>query len=84
MGRRDSNENALNDIWGLTHNKNHSWSWTRAPITDNELLTPRYNHSIVFYGTLMIIIGGRSNKNYNGTLPIQVFDNNKKDIIMIS
>ena len=80
FGGRDSNENALNDIWGLTHNKNHSWSWTRAPITDNELLKPRYNHSIVFYGTLMIIIGGRSNKNYNGTLPIQVFDNNKKDI----
>ena len=84
FGGRDSNENALNDIWGLTHNKNHSWSWTRAPITDNELLKPRYNHSIVFYGTLMIIIGGRSNKNYNGTLHIQVFDNNKKDIIMIS
>ncbi len=80
FGGRDSNENPLNDIWGLSHNKDNSWSWTRAPITDNELLKPRYNHSIVFYGSLMIIIGGRNNKNYHGILPIQVFDTNKNDI----
>ena len=60
--------------------RDNSYSWTRVPISDNELLRPRYNHSVSFYGNLMIIIGGRSNKNHNGILPIQVFDTSKNDI----
>ena len=80
FGGRDSNENPLNDIWYLSKQRDNSYSWTRVPISDNELLRPRYNHSVSFYGNLMIIIGGRSNKNHNGILPIQVFDTSKNDI----
>ena len=79
FGGRDSNENPLNDIWGLTRHRDGSWSWTQAPI-NNELLKPRYNHSVVFYGTLMIIIGGRGHRSHNSILPIQVFDTSKNDI----
>jgi len=81
FGGRDSNENPLNDIWGLTRHRDGSWTWNKAPINDNNLIKARYNHSVVFYGTLMIIIGGRGHKNnHNGILPIQVFDTSKNDI----
>ena len=81
FGGRDSNENPLNDIWGLTRHRDGSWTWNKAPINDNNLIIARYNHSVVFYGSLMIIIGGRSHRNnLNGILPIQVFDTSENDI----
>ena len=81
FGGRDSNENPLNDIWGLTRHRDGTWTWNKAPINDNNLIIARYNHSVVFYGSLMIIIGGRSHRNNpNGILPIQVFDTSENDI----
>ena len=80
FGGRDINENPLNDIWGLILNRDGTWSWKRAPITDNELIKPRYNHSVVFDGSLMIIIGGRSYRNQSNPLPIQVYDTSKNDV----
>ena len=80
FGGRDSNENPLNDIWGLILHRDGTWSWKRAPITDNELIKPRYNHSVVFDGSLMIIIGGRGHINQSSPLPIQVYDTSKNDV----
>ena len=80
FGGRDSNENPLNDIWFLIHHRDGTWNWKKAPITDNELLKPRYNHSVVFDDTLMIIIGGRGHRKQINLLPIQVYDISKNDI----
>ena len=38
FGGRDSNENPLNDIWGLTRHRDGSWTWNKAPINDNNLI----------------------------------------------
>lgn len=74
FGGRDSNENPLNDIWGLSLNDDGSWSWNRGIIKNNDEMTSRYNHSMVFYQELMIIIGGRGHHSNNGPLPTEVYN----------
>jgi len=34
----------------------------------------RYNQFCVFYGSLMILIGGKNNKRNNDIIPIDVYD----------
>ena len=79
FGGRDSNKKPLNDIYGLRRHRNGSWTWTKAEINNN-LLIARYNHSVVIYDNLMIIIGGKGNNTNIFTLPIQVFDINTSQI----
>ena len=74
FGGRDSNENPLNDIWGLSLNEDDSWSWNRGVIKNNDEMTPRYNHSMVFYNELMIILGGRGHHSNNVPLPTEVYN----------
>ena len=74
FGGRDSNENPLNDVWILELNKKGDWNWERAFVKNNEELAPRYNHSMVFYNQLMIIIGGRGHNSNNIPLITQVYD----------
>ena len=74
FGGRDSNENPLNDVWILELNKEGDWNWERAFVKNNEELAPRYNHSMVFYNQLMIIIGGRGHNSNNIPLITQVYD----------
>ena len=74
FGGRDSNENPLNDVWILELNKEWDWNWERAFVKNNEELAPRYNHSMVFYNQLMIIIGGRGHNSNNIPLITQVYD----------
>ena len=74
FGGRDSNENPLNDIWILELNKEGSWNWTRAFVKNSDELFPRYNHSMIFYNDLMIIIGGRGHNSNNLPLLTQVYD----------
>ena len=82
FGGRDSNEKPLNDIWGLTRHRDGNWSWSKAELKDGYEMRPRYNHSMVFYNGLMIILGGRgyhSNSNGNNPLPIEVFNTETND-----
>ena len=74
FGGRDSNENPLNDIWMLELNKEGIWNWSRAFVKNNDELFPRYNHSMIFYNDLMIIIGGRGHNSNNIPLFTQVYD----------
>ena len=62
FGGRDSNENPLNDIWRLSFDE-ETWSWNRGIIKSNDEIIPRYNHSMIFYNELMIILGGRGQAN---------------------
>ena len=75
FGGRDSNENPLNDIWGLSLNQDGQWSWNRGIIKNNDEIFPRYNHSMVFYNELMVIIGGRGHhSNNNAPLPTEIYN----------
>ena len=77
FGGRDSNEKPLNDIWGLTRHRDGNWTWSKAEFKDGYEMKPRYNHSMVFYNGLMIVLGGRglhSIYNGNNPLPIEVFN----------
>ena len=74
FGGRDSNENPLNDIWILGLNNKGDWNWERAFVKNNDEIIPRYNHSMIFYNQLMLIIGGRGQNSNNFTLLTQVYD----------
>ena len=80
FGGRDSNEEPLNDIWGLIKHRNGNWSWEKAETKGEYQLTPRYNHSMVFYNELMIIIGGKSNSNGNNSLPLEIFNTSNNEV----
>ena len=81
FGGRDSNEKPLNDIWGLTKHRDGKWSWSKAELRDGYEMKPRYNHSMVFYNGLMIVLGGRGYHSPNGNnhLPIEVFNTETND-----
>ena len=75
FGGRDSEEKPLNDIWGLIKHRDGTWSWSNAEVKNGYQMKPRYNHSMVFYNELMIIIGGRGYSNGNNNqIPIEVFN----------
>ena len=74
FGGRDSNENPLNDIWILDLDKEGKWSWSKAFVKNSEEIVPRYNHSMIFYKDLIIIIGGRGHNSNNIPLVTQVYD----------
>ena len=81
FGGRDSNENPLNDIWGLIKHRNGNWSWEKAEIKGQNKLQPRYNHSMVFYNEYMIIIGGKGLiSSGNNALPIEVFNTASNEV----
>ena len=71
FGGRASDNNPLNDSWGLRKHRNGAWDWVRAP--EKTSPTARYQHSGLFIGSLMLVIGGKTN-NINETLPLEVFD----------
>jgi protein phosphatase len=63
FGGRTSAQSALNDTWGLRKHKDGRLDWVRAPIKQGcEPPSPRYQHSLLFLGTLMLVVGGRNNQ----------------------
>lgn len=74
FGGRTSDQSALNDIWGLRRHRNGSWDWLRAPYKTNKALpSPRYQHSSLFVGSTLIVLGGRTNQ-VGESVPIDVYD----------
>lgn len=74
FGGRNAEQVSLNDSWGLRRHRNDSWDWLKAPYKTGTL-TPvaRYQHSAVFIGSAMLIIGGRTG-NAMKTLPLEIYD----------
>ena len=77
VGGRSEKDNALNDVWMLYKGNNKKFYWKLCNENNNKNnntnLIGRYNHNIVLFGSLLILIGGR-NKFYNDPLDIEVFD----------
>ena len=64
FGGRNAKNVALNDMWGLRRHKNNVWDWVKAP-TKNEQFLPmeRYQHTMLCFNNLALLVGGRNNKN---------------------
>lgn len=61
FGGRGPDANALNDTWGLRRHRDGRWDWVKAPYkNNNDAPLSRYQHSIQFSGSSMIVIGGRT------------------------
>ena len=75
FGGRDSKNNPLNDLWALEIKENKG-EWTKLfhneNKKDNNSLTPRINHTMLFYDNILIILGGRSFTS--NPVPIEAFD----------
>jgi len=74
FGGRNGEQVPLNDAWGLRRHRNDTWDWLKAPYK-NGTITPvnRYQHSAVFVGSSMLVIGGRTG-NPMKTLPVEIYD----------
>ena len=75
FGGRDSKNNPLNDLWALEIKENKG-EWTKLFHNENKkdkkCLTPRINHTMLFYDNILIILGGRSFTS--NPVPIEAFD----------
>ena len=74
FGGRTTDQSALNDTWGLRKHRDGRLDWVRAPYRNNQNPPKgRYQHSVLFVGTLMFVIGGRHN-SVGETLPTEVYE----------
>lgn len=61
FGGRTNDGAALKDAWGLRWHRDGWWDWVKAPYKPNSLEPiSRYQHSTAFIGSLMLVIGGRT------------------------
>jgi hypothetical protein len=74
FGGRTSDQSSLNDSWGLRRHRDGRWDWVKAPYkATGEQPTPRYQHSTLFLGPLMMVIGGRTNQ-VGEIVPLEIYD----------
>ena len=74
FGGRTADQSSLNDSWGLRRHRDGRWDWVKAPYkASGEQPTPRYQHSTLFLGPLMMVIGGRTNQ-VGEIVPLEVYD----------
>lgn len=74
FGGRTADQSALNDTWGLRRHRDGRWDWVRAPYKAGaEQPLPRYQHSTLFIGSTMIVIGGRTNQ-VGEIVPLEAYD----------
>ena len=73
FGGRTTDQSSLADTWGLRRHRDGRWDWVKAPYKADTSPTPRYQHSTLFLGPLMIVIGGRTNTVVED-VPMEVYD----------
>jgi protein phosphatase len=74
FGGRTTDQSALNDTWGLRKHKNGKLDWVKAPIKQGcQPPSARYQHSLLFLGTLMLVVGGRNNQ-VGQSLPFDIYN----------
>ena len=72
FGGRSLDHVPLNDTWGLRRHRDQTWDWIRAPSSTGPPIG-RYQHSIIFIETKMIVSGGRTNQVNEG-VPLSIYD----------
>jgi protein phosphatase len=78
FGGRSRDKEALSDTWGLTRHRNNTYEWLRAPQKGLCHPTGRYQHTCLFLGSLLIVVGGKSDKG-DESVPLQVYDMMKNE-----
>lgn len=79
FGGRSAQQVALNDAWGLVRHRTGAWDWIKAPYSPNtEQPYARYQHSSVFVGSMLVVMGGRTSQG--GWNPgTEIFDTGTSD-----
>ena len=74
FGGRSSSQVALNDAWGLRRHRTGTWDWVKAPYkNETEQPVARYQHSSTFIGSVMVVLGGRTN-NTGASFGMEAYD----------
>lgn len=74
FGGRTNDSSALQDTWGLRRHWDGWWDWVKAPYKSTTTPpTPRYQHSTLFLGPLMFVIGGWTN-TVGEVVALEVYD----------
>jgi len=74
FGGRATDSSALSDTWGLRRHRDGRWDWVKAPYrSGGSQATPRYQHTTVFVGSAMVVVGGRTN-TVGESVPLEVYD----------
>eukprot|EP01053_Blabericola_migrator_P006979 Blabericola_migrator_1__6978@NODE_3536_length_1696_cov_156_282382_g1021_i1_p1_GENE_NODE_3536_length_1696_cov_156_282382_g1021_i1NODE_3536_length_1696_cov_156_282382_g1021_i1_p1_ORF_typecomplete_len495_score64_46Kelch_4/PF13418_6/1_6e12Kelch_4/PF13418_6/0_015Kelch_4/PF13418_6/2_2e05Kelch_4/PF13418_6/0_015Kelch_4/PF13418_6/0_82Kelch_4/PF13418_6/0_65Kelch_5/PF13854_6/7_5e07Kelch_5/PF13854_6/0_019Kelch_5/PF13854_6/2_7e06Kelch_5/PF13854_6/0_0096Kelch_5/PF13854_6/0_6Kelch_5/PF13854_6/0_00014Kelch_3/PF len=73
FGGRAGDNSGLRDIWGLRQHRNGQWDWVVAPVKRGTHPDARYQHSAIFMGPKMVILGGRES-DVSHSLPTAVYD----------
>lgn len=60
FGGRSAENKSLDDTWGLRQHRDGRWDWVEAPIKKGVPPEARYQHTAVFIGSKMFILGGRN------------------------
>ncbi|GAW82424.1 protein phosphatase containing kelch-like domains [Plasmodium gonderi] len=60
FGGRSAENKSLDDTWGLRQHRDGRWDWVEAPIKKGAPPEARYQHTSVFIGSKMFILGGRN------------------------
>lgn len=64
----------MNDTWGLRKHRDGRWDWVKAPYKSSGVVpTSRYQHSLLFYGAVAMVLGGRTN-TVGETVPLEIYD----------
>eukprot|EP00825_Cyclidium_porcatum_P025700 TRINITY_DN2786_c0_g1_i1.p1 TRINITY_DN2786_c0_g1~~TRINITY_DN2786_c0_g1_i1.p1 ORF type:complete len:703 (+),score=70.10 TRINITY_DN2786_c0_g1_i1:335-2443(+) len=73
FGGRTSDQSPLNDCWGLRKHRDGKWDWVQAP-NRTEQPTCRYQHQVAFYGSIMLVFGGRTNMSEEQSQTLEIYD----------
>ncbi|CEM20884.1 unnamed protein product [Vitrella brassicaformis CCMP3155] len=73
FGGRTGDNKSLKDAWGLRQHRDGRWDWVEAPTKKGSSPEPRFQHSAVFFGPKLLIVGGRGD-DVTKSLPTSVYD----------
>mmetsp|Transcript_85324 Transcript_85324/g.178299 ORF Transcript_85324/g.178299 Transcript_85324/m.178299 type:complete len:833 (+) Transcript_85324:123-2621(+) len=73
FGGRTPDNRSLKDIWGLRQHRDGRWDWVEAPTKRGTPPEPRFQHSAIFLGSKLLIVGGRG-ADVARPLPTAVYD----------
>ncbi|EPT28004.1 kelch repeat domain containing/Serine/threonine protein phosphatase protein [Toxoplasma gondii ME49] len=74
FGGRSTSSRSLNDTWGLRQHRDGRWDWIAAPSKKQQAPEPRFQHSMVFIGSKMLVVGGRTDNDSTKPLSTAVYD----------
>uniref|UniRef100_A0A0G4GUT8 Serine/threonine-protein phosphatase n=1 Tax=Chromera velia CCMP2878 TaxID=1169474 RepID=A0A0G4GUT8_9ALVE len=73
FGGRTADNRSLNDTWGLRQHRDGRWDWVEAPGKKGSPPDKRFQHSSIFVGSKLLIIGGRGD-DVARPLPTAMYD----------